>query len=210
MNFINEILEAEIDTNEILEAEIDTNEILEAKINININNIKNENVLLYKSFYNNYDKEKYLSIIQNKQEMLTLNLDHPSYYKNIGNTFHDSLNDLLDELDKRKNIYKTIEYLIIESEWLDFFPDNTNIKKFENLKELSISSRHLCDFNCKNLPKSLKVLELWGSCLNDKWGKYINNSNLELVILDERVGYHDDIEYKCEYIFKDQFRNWYQ
>lgn len=189
-----------------------TTEELELIINLYINDIKIKNVLLYKQFYNDYDKEKYLSIIQNKQEMLTLNLEYPAAYsKNkLDNSFHTSLNDLLDDLNKRKNIYKTIEYLIIESEWLDFFPDNTNIKKFENLKELSISSKHLCEFNCKNLPKSLKVLELWGSCLNDKWGEYINDSNLELVILDERVGYDDDIEYNCEYIFKDRFKNWYQ
>jgi|688.fasta_scaffold202053_2 hypothetical protein len=189
-----------------------TTEELECMIKLIINDIKIKNVLLYKQFHNDYDKEKYLSIIQNKQEMITLNLDHPvEYSKNkLDNSFHTSLNDLLDELNERKNIYKTIEYLIIEREILDFFPDNTNIKKFENLKELCISSRHLCEFNCKNLPKSLKVLELWGSCLNDKWGKYINDSNLELVILDERVGYDDDIEYKCEYIFKDKFKNWYQ
>jgi hypothetical protein len=189
-----------------------TTEKLELIINLYINDIKIKNVLFYKQFYNDCDKEKYLSIIQNKQEMLTLNLEYPAAYsKNkLDKSFHTSLNDLLDELNERKNIYKNIEYLIIESEWLDFFPDNTNIKKFENLKELSISSRHLCEFNCKNLPKSLKVLELWGSCLNDKWGEYINDSNLELVILDERVGYYDDIEYKCEYIFKDKFKNWYQ
>jgi len=118
-----------------------TEELNSKIINLYINDIKIKNVLLYKEFYNDYDKEKYLSIIQNKQEMLTLNLNYPASYSknNLDNSFHNSLNDLLDELNEVKNIYKTIEYLIIECEWFDSFPDNSNIKKFENLKELSIS-----------------------------------------------------------------------